>query len=489
MARPSTTGYAQASAPAVLEPAYAGRVPHPLARLRARDWRTERTGRAAVVVMLVAAAILVVAAAAQPSALVPPAKGGFPVWMVGPFHGLASWLPDAGMFNSVLFSALMAAMFGCYLVAVACVRQLPFRFVVGAIAALHVVFLLGPPLPLTDAFNYLDYARLGAVHGINPYVHPPAAWPTDPAYGFATWHHLVSPYGPLFTLFSYALVPLGVPVGFWVLKVATAAASLGVLTLVWRLARRLERPPLAAVAFVGLNPLVLVYGLGGVHNDFFMVLLLLAGVTAVTSSHAGRAGASMVGAMAVKVSAGLALPFALVGVRPARRTGFVAGAVAAGAAAAALSAAAFGFHGPGLDAQTTLVTPLSPPNLLGLALGQGGATTIVQVAVKLALIGVVAVLLRDTWRGRRDWVTAAGWASLALVASLTWEMPWYVLWAIPFAALGTSLRLRRATLWMGAFLLISLAPLTGYVLDVSHLDPGATGAGKQQIDAIHRYIR
>ena len=163
MARPSTTGYAQASAPAVLEPAYAGRVPHPLARLRARDWRTERTGRAAVVVMLVAAAILVVAAAAQPSALVPPAKGGFPVWMVGPFHGLASWLPDTGMFNSVLFSALMAAMFGCYLVAVACVRQLPFRFGVGAIAALHVVFLLGPPLPLTDAFNYLDYARLGAV--------------------------------------------------------------------------------------------------------------------------------------------------------------------------------------------------------------------------------------------------------------------------------------------------------------------------------------
>ena len=42
---------------------------------------------------------------------------------------------------------------------------------------------------------------------------------------------------------------------------------------------------------------------------------------------------------------------------------------------------------------------------------------------------------------------------------------------------------------MGAFLLVSLAPLTGYVLDVSHLDPGATGAGKHQIDEIHRYIR
>ena len=45
MGRPSTTGYAQASAPAVLEPAYAGRVTHPLARLRARDWRTERDAK------------------------------------------------------------------------------------------------------------------------------------------------------------------------------------------------------------------------------------------------------------------------------------------------------------------------------------------------------------------------------------------------------------------------------------------------------------
>src|SRR5205807_6036806 len=180
-----------------------------------------------------------------------------------------------------------------------------------------------------------------------------------------TWHHMPTPYGPLFTVGTYALVPLGNIGAYWALKVLTVGASLGCLWLVWRCAQARGYDPLRAVAFVGLNPLVLVYGLGGVHNDFFMLLLLLAGVTAVTSSHAGRAGASMVGAMAVKVSAGLALPFALLGVRRERRTGFVAGAVAAGAGAAALSAAAFGFHGPGLDAQTTLLTPLSPPNLRG----------------------------------------------------------------------------------------------------------------------------
>jgi hypothetical protein len=488
MARSSSSGYAPAPAAPVLEPAYAGPRLDALARLRARDWRTERTGRIAVVALLVAAAVLVVAAAGQRSALVPPAKGGFPVWMVGPFQGLASWLPGSGLFNSILFSALTAAMFACYLVALACLRRLSARFVVGALVAAHVLFVLGPPLPLTDVFNYVNYARLGAVHGINPYVHSAASWPVDPSYGFATWHHLLSPYGPLFTLVTYALVPLGVPVFYWVLKLSTAAASLGVLALIWRLAGRLGRPRLVAVAFVGLNPLVLVYGLGGVHNDFFMVLLVLGAVTAVLSSHPARAGAAAVGAMAVKVSAGLALPFALAGVRPAGRRGFLLGAAAAAAGAAALSAAAFGFHGPGLDAQSTLVTPLSPPNLVGLALGQGGATTAVQVLVKLALLAGVVVLLRAAWRGG-DWITSAGWATLALVVSLTWEMPWYVLWALPFAALGSSRSLRRAALWVSAFLLVSLAPITGYVLDRAHLDPSSTATGKHNDDAIHRYLR
>jgi hypothetical protein len=485
MARSSGSGYAGAP---VLEPAYAGPRPDRLARVRAWDWRTERVGRVAVVVLVVAAALLVVVAAGQRSSLVPPAKGGFDTWMVGPFRGLAGGLPRAGLFSSILLSAVTAAMFGCYLVALACMRRLSARFVLGGIGLAHLLFLLGPPLPLTDVFNYLSYARLGAAHGINPFVHPPSTWPADPAYGFATWHHLLSPYGPLFTLVTYALAPLPLAVGYWVLKVATVAASLGVLGLTWRLAERLGRPALPAVALLGLNPLVLVYGLGGVHNDFFMVLLVLAGVAAVVTSHPARAGVALVGAMAVKVSAGLLVPFAFVGARTEGRRRFVAGVAAGAAAAAALSAAAFGFHGPGLDAQSTLVTPLSPTNLVGLLLSQGGGTTVVQVLVKLCLVGAVVALLRAAWRSG-DWITSAGWATLALVVSLTWEMPWYVLWALPFAALGTSQRLRRAVVWVSAFLLVTLAPITGYLLDQGGLNPSDTGTGKHHDAAIHRYLR
>src|SRR4029450_12438341 len=104
-----------------------------------------------------------------------------------------------------------------------------------------------------------------------------------------------------------------------------------------------------------------------------------------------------------------------------------------------------GFHAPGLDTQSRLVTPFSPPNLLGLALGQGGATAPVRALVTMGLLATVGWLLVRTARGS-DWLTGAGWATLALVLSLSWEMPWYVLWPLPFAALSSSVRLRRDTL-------------------------------------------
>lgn len=40
------------------------------------------------------------------------------------------------------------------------------------------------------------------------------------------WHHETSPYGPLFTLGSYALAPLGAATGLWALKALAGAAAL-----------------------------------------------------------------------------------------------------------------------------------------------------------------------------------------------------------------------------------------------------------------------
>jgi hypothetical protein len=473
----------------MLEPALAGRLPGHrtvLAR-RAAAWRTEATARRALITSVAAGIGVAVLAAARPSPLVPPSKEAFPTWMVGPVRGLGAWLPADGTFQGAAFTALVALMFCAYAAVLACAPYVPARWGVGTLVALHAVFLLGPPLALTDVFNYVNYGRLGAVHGVNPYVAAPAQVPVDPAYGFATWHDLRSPYGPLFTLFSYPLVALGVPVAFWALKAVTAAASLGCLALVWAIARRLGRPPLPAVLFVGLNPLVLVYGLGGVHNDFLMVGLILAGIAAVLAARPAASGAALTAAVGIKVSAGLMLPFALLGTR--RRGEMLAGVAAAGAALAALSLAAFGFHFPGLEVQSSLVTPLSPPNLLGLALGQGGATPAVRVAVQLALVATLVWLLVRAARGE-DWLTMAGWATLALVVSLAWEMPWYVLWVLPLAAVSGSRGLRRAVLALSVFLFVTLAPMTGYLLsEVCHCSPSETETGRRNAAEIRHFLR
>jgi hypothetical protein len=238
---------------------------------------------------------------------------------------------------------------------------------------------------------------------------------------------------------------------------------------------------------VGLNPLVLVYGLGGVHNDFLVVGLILAGIAALLAARPAGSGAALTAAVGLKVSAGLMLPFALLGTR--RRGEMLAGAAAAGAAVAALSLAAFGFHLPGLDVQSSLVTPLSPPNLLGLAVGQGGATAAVRVVVQLALVATLAWLLVRTARGE-DWLTMAGWATLALVLSLAWEMPWYVLWVLPLAVLSGSRALRRASLALSVFLFVTLAPMTGYLLtEVCGCSPSETETGKRNAAEIRHFLR
>ena len=71
--------------------------------------------------------------------------------------------------------------------------------------------------------------------------------------------------------------------------------------------------PVKAAALVGLNPLLVVYGVGGGHNDMLMLALVVAGI-ALLLQHRDRLGAgSIVIGAGVKLTAGLFLPFALAG--------------------------------------------------------------------------------------------------------------------------------------------------------------------------------
>jgi hypothetical protein len=441
----------------------------------------------ALVVTVLAGLTVVIIAAAHPSGLVPPSKGSFPGWMVGPFKGVASGLTREHATLNILFSVLVLVMGAGYWLVVAGARAAPLRWVIAAIVAVHVIFVLSPPMPLTDVFNYFDYARLGVLHGFNPYTAVPADVGSDPTYHYATWHHLSSPYGPLFTLFTYTLIPLDVHAGYWVLKALTMVASLTGLKLVWRLAERRGRAPLPALAFVGLNPLLLVYGLGGVHTDFFIMLLVVAGILLVLDRRSARGGAMMVVAAGLKITAVVMLPFALIASHDRRRA--LIGMVGAGVAVAGASVLAFGATIPSLGPQTSLVSPLGTLNLLGIALGQGGATRGLQVLSPLVLLGVLAYLIRRTWRGD-DWLDMSGWAVVALILSLSWVVPWYVMWLLPLAAVSASRRLRKTAAWITVLLLITALPGTYELLIKGvHAYPGDTKLGHKHEREITRYLK
>ena len=86
------------------------------------------------------------------------------------------------------------------------------RWAIGLVAVLHLIVFVGPILISTDVFSYIAYARMGVVHGINPYLHGPAAIAARPRLPLrrARLAAVATAYGPLYTLLSYPLAPLGV---------------------------------------------------------------------------------------------------------------------------------------------------------------------------------------------------------------------------------------------------------------------------------------
>jgi len=332
------------------------------------------------------------------------------------------------------------------------------RVVWGLIGLFVTAFALAPVLLSHDVFSYLDYARLGVVHGLDPYVHAPDTVPTDPAYSDVTWTETTSAYGPLFTLATYPLAWLPVGLAVAVLKGVAALSVLALAALLARLAAWRGVDPLRAAAFLALNPLVLVHVVGGAHNDGLMMLLAMLAVAALLVGREASAGAALVAAIAVKASAAFLAPFALVGAP--RRSRLVGGAALA-AVIVALAAYlgfgwdwthAFGLAGENQSRTSHLSIPITFARLTGF-----GADPVRAVALGLYAAALVALLVW-TWRGG-DWVRAAGWAALGLLLATSWLLPWYLIWALPLAAISRDRPLQLLTLALTAYQLGARIPL------------------------------
>ena len=384
----------------------------------------------------------------------PASAKGTPTWITGPFHVFGVTI-TAGQF----FLALVAMCF-CFAAVLVAGDALGARAVIGSIVLLHVIFTLAPPLLSKDIFSYLEYARLGVVHDVNPYAHVVKAVRGDQVYDYLGWRSIASAYGPLFTVATYPLAKVSAGVGLWTIKVVTGAASLACVALVADCARRLGRSPVAAAAFVGLNPVLLAYGVGGAHNDILMLLLALVGVALMLRAREGTAAAAVVAGGAIKASVGVMLPFMFLAARSRVRS--VAGMVVSGLAMLAIGVAAFDGEALGvfrvLKQQQRLVSDDAVPSQLARAVGLPGVTSDVRLVARLFVIGALAWLFWCVWRRGYDWIAACGWALLVAVVGSSWLLGWYVLWPLPFAAVANDRRLRVASLALVAYFVANRWP-------------------------------
>jgi hypothetical protein len=442
------------------------------AAARPQTQPVSRAGRAAwpagALALLCLLYVLMAALPAAPgSKLVLGTAGGSPGWLLGPLRFAGLDAARGALAGPLFYAALWLALV-LYVAVLTRVRDLPARAVLWTIAGLHLLFLLAPPLLSQDVFSYIAYARLGVEHSLNPYTHSPLDIPGDPVFGFAGSKDAVSVYGPLFTLLSYPLAPLGVAGAFWVLKVVAAACSLGIVGLVWKGARLLGRDPVLPVAFVGLNPLVLVHVVGGAHNEALVVLLTVAGVVVGVGCRVSGVGTALASVgVGVKASAGLVVPFLVFSDRERWRRSLIA-AVLVFAAVAVLGLAVFGTHA--LDALSFLSSnqarssrwsfPYKTAQLLGVVLpgDRLDYRTAARVIYGVAFGAVFLWLLWRTWRGS-DPVRAAGWATFAILVASAWLVPWYVLWLLPLAALAADRRLMAASVALSAWMLAIAVPL------------------------------
>lgn len=402
-----------------------------------------RAAKAAPLAVLLAAGLAIaLAAAGTHGFLVPIEHRGIRGWIDGPL-GPLGFAEGKGM-----FAAEVAAMGLAYLAALLVADRLDGRTLGAVIVALLAIFTLAPPLLSTDVFSYMAYARLGAVHGLDPYVVAPNAAPHDVIYHFVHWGATRSAYGPLFTVATYPLALAGPTVTLWALKLAAGLAGLGCVALVARIAARLGHSPKFAAAAFGLNPVMLVWAVGGAHNDLLMLVAMLGGIALVLERRHALGGAALVAALAIKVTAGVALPFAVVAARPRGR--LLAGIAAALAVIAVVSYVSFGVHALNLIGIlrrehrfiSTEAVPREVLRLFGVHI-EG----IVPALLSATLAAVLAWLAVRVYKGM-SWIGATGWGFVALVALSTWFTPWYTIWPLPLAAVTRDRRLMAATLML-----------------------------------------
>jgi hypothetical protein len=161
-----------------------------------------------------------------------------------------------------------------------------------------------------------------------------------------------------------------------------------------------------------------------------------------------------------------------------RRARFVLGVLIGVLVLGAATLVAFGANLPNLAQQDGLVVQTGLPNLIGYIAGAGGETAgMHSLFTEVLVAGVIGCTL---WAARtRRWITASGCAILVLLLTLSWMLPSYVLWLLPFAALARARWLRLTAVVFGVYVFLFWMPFAADLERFLHLHLGATALAQQ----------
>lgn len=336
--------------------------------------------------------------------------------------------------------------------------------------------LLSVPLFSRDTYSYLAQGAL-LRDGFDPYAVGPIDNPNALLNNVSPiWTITTAPYGPAFIMIAKLITMLvgnHVIAGTMLLRLCMLP---GFVLLIWatpRIARHIGANVPIALWICALNPLVIIHLMGGVHNEMLMVGLMAAGIAlTLNSRHIAGIAVIAVG-VAVKATAGIALPFMVWvwmrhlcqrrGYRPLRA--FAAAAGTSVLIFVAVFAVLSGVAGVGLGWLTALAgsvkiinwlsIPTAAANIIHAIGGLFFAVSFYAVlqitrAVGIAIVAVALPLLWWRFRhGDREAITGIAWAMLVVVLFAPAALPWYYSW--PLAVLAPLAQSRRAVAAIAAF--------------------------------------
>ncbi|MEN4446523.1 alpha-(1-_6)-mannopyranosyltransferase A [Mycobacterium sp. SM3041] len=336
--------------------------------------------------------------------------------------------------------------------------------------------LLSVPVFSRDTYSYLAQGAL-LRDGLDPYLVGPVDNPNSLLDNVSPiWTTTTAPYGPAFILvakFVTMIVGDHVVEGTMLLRLCMLP---GLVMLIWaapRVARHVGANSAAALWICVLNPLVIIHLMGGVHNEMLMVGLMMAAI-ALTFERHPIAGVSVIAlAVAVKATAGLALPFMVwVWMRQLRERhpwGQVRAWLAATAASGAIFTVVFAVvtvaAGVGLGWLTALAGSVKivnwltiPTAVANLIHAIGGLFTTVSFYAVLDVtriigIAIIAISLPLLWwRFRhtdREALIGIALVMAVVVLFVPAALPWYYTW--PLAIVSALAQSRSAVAAIAGF--------------------------------------